>query len=165
MCGGPCQRYAAAAGYALAFTNCALRDPRVTGAFVTVVRAGHAPPNLRGVMAEGLGNVFSGCFGGQGYQESTYDETGQVLIGLLHDLAPEVRFWVAFALGSLRYRPALPELRRLASTDTAWFGGWWTVGEEASDAIDRIEGREPPERAVGLFRECDYAPSSFACNG
>jgi HEAT repeat protein len=144
------QRYAA--GYALAFTNCALRDPRVIGAFVTVVRDQHAPPNLRGVVAEGLGNLFSRCFGGQAYQEPTYDETGQVLISVLHDLAPEVRFWAAFALGSLRYRPALPELQQLANSDTAWFGGWWSVGEEASDAIDRIEGREPPER-VGLTKE------------
>lgn len=144
------QRYAA--GYALAFTNCALRDPRVTDTFVTVVQDQHVPSNVRGVVAEGLGNIFGGCFGGPGDQESRYDETGQVLIGLLHDPAPEVRFWAAFAVGSLRYRPALPALEQLARTDTAWFGGWWTVGEEASDAIDRIEGREPPAR-VGLTKE------------
>jgi HEAT repeat protein len=144
------QRYAA--GYALAFTSCALRDPRVTDAFVTVVQNQRVPSNVRGVVAEGLGNMFGGCFNGPGDQESRYDETGQVLIGLLHDPAPEVRFWAAFAVGSLRYRPALPALKQLASTDTAWFGGWWTVGEEASDAIDRIEGREPPAR-VGLTKE------------
>jgi len=144
------QRYAA--GYALAFTNCALRDPRVADVFLTVVRDRHVPSNVRGVVAEGLGNMFGGCFGGPGDQASRYDETGQVLIGLLHDPAPEVRFWAAFAAGSLRYRPALPTLGQLARTDTAWFGGWWTVGEEASDAMDRIESREPPAR-VGLTRE------------
>ncbi len=140
------QRYAA--GYALAFTNCALRDPRVAGVFMTVAGDQHAPPNVRGVMAEGLGILFSG----QGYQNPKYDETGQLLISLLHDLAPEVRFWAAFALGSLRYRPALPELQQLASSDTAWLDGWWTVGEEAADAIDDIEGRESPVR-VGLTKE------------
>ena len=144
------QRYAA--GYALAFTNCALRDPRVTDVFLTVVQDQHVPSNVRGVVAEGLGNMFGGCFGGPGDQESRYDETGQVLMGLLHDPAPEVRFWAAFAVGSLRSRPALPALEQLARTDTAWFGGWWTVGEEASDAMDRIEGREPPAR-VGLTKE------------
>jgi hypothetical protein len=96
--------------------------------------------------------MFGGCFGGPGDQESRHEETGQVLIGLLHDPAPEVHFWAAFAAGSLRYRPALPTLEQLARTDTAWFGGWWTVGEEASDAMDRIEGREPPAR-VGLTKE------------
>lgn len=144
------QRYAA--GYALAFTNCALRDPRVIDAFVTVVQDQQVASNVRGVVAEGLGNMFGGCFGGPGDQESRYDETGEVLMGLLHDPAPEVRFWAAFAVGGLRYRPALPALKQLARTDTAWFGGWWTVGEEASDAIDRIEGREPPVR-VGLTKE------------
>jgi HEAT repeat protein len=144
------QRFAA--GYALAFTSCALRDPCVVDVFVAVVRDQQAPPNVRGVVSEGLGNLFSQCFGGQEHQGSTYEETGQLLINLLHDLAPEVRFWAAFALGSLRYRPALSKLERLASSDTAWFGGWWSVGEEASDAIDRIEGREPPER-VGLTKE------------
>lgn len=144
------QRYAA--GYALAFTNCALHDPRVTDAFLTGVQDPHVPSNVRGVIAEGLGNMFGGCFGGPGDQESRYDETGQVLINQLHDPAPEVRFWAAFAVGSLRYRPALPALEQLARTDTAYFGGWWTVGEEASDAMDRIEGREPPER-VALTKE------------
>jgi HEAT repeat protein len=103
-------------------------------------------------MAEGLGNMFGGCFSKPGEQASRYDEAGQVLIGLLDDPSPEVRFWAAFATGSLRYHPALPALKQLARTDTAWFGGWWTVGEEASDAMDRIEGREPPER-VGLTKE------------
>jgi HEAT repeat protein len=144
------QRYAA--GYALAFTSCALRDPRVIDAFVTLVQDQHVPSNVRGVMAEGLGNMFGGCFGRPGGQASRYDETGQVLLGLLHDPSPEVRFWAAFAIGSLQYRPALPALKQLARADTAWFGGWWTVGEEASDAMDRIEGREPPIR-VGLTRE------------
>jgi HEAT repeat protein len=144
------QRYAA--GYALGFTSCALRDPCVTDAFLTVVQDQHVPSNVRGVVAEGLGNMFGGCFGGPGNQKARYDEAGQVLIVLLHDSAPEVRFWAAFAAGSLRYLAALPALKQLARTDIAYFGGWWTVGEEASDAIDRMEGREPPER-VGLTKE------------
>ena len=144
------QRYAA--GYALGFTSCALRDPRVTETFITVVRDQDVPSYVRGVVAEGLGNMFGGCFGGPGDQESRYDEAGQVLTDLLHDLAPEVRFWAAFSVGSLRYRPALPALQQLARNDTAWFGGSWTVGEEASDAIDRIESREPPTR-VWLTKE------------
>jgi HEAT repeat protein len=144
------QRYAA--GYALGFTSCALRDSRVTDTFSSVVQDRHIPANVRGVVTEGLGNMFGGCFGGPGDQESRYEEAGQVLLDLVHDPAPEVRFWAAFAAGSLGYRPALPVLEQLAHTDAAYFGGWWTVGEEASDAIDRIEGREPPER-TGLTKE------------
>jgi hypothetical protein len=59
-----------------------------------------------------------------------------------------VRFWSAFALGSMRYHAALPVLRKLAAGDTASFGNWWTVGEEASDAVDWIEGHEPPGRSM-----------------
>jgi hypothetical protein len=42
----------------------------------------------------------------------------------------------------------VPVLRELAADDTASFGNWWTVGEEASDAVDWIEGREPSGRSM-----------------
>lgn len=67
------------------------------------------------------------------------------LIETLTDASSEVRFWSAFALGTLRTRRALPQLRTLTGDETP-LPGWWTVGEEAADAIDRIDGREPPDR-------------------
>jgi len=56
-----------------------------------------------------------------------------------------VRFWSAFALGKLRSRRAVAHLRDLL-TDATGVPGWWSVGEEAFDAIEVIEGRTPPER-------------------
>jgi HEAT repeat protein len=67
------------------------------------------------------------------------------LIEMLTDASAVVRFWSAFALGTLRSTAALPHLRALAGDNTA-VPGWWTVGEEAADSIDWIEGREPRER-------------------
>jgi HEAT repeat protein len=145
------QRYAAT--YALGFTSAALSDARhtdaIADAFMTVLRNREEPPHLRGVAAEGLGNLFGGCFGGGDRRAATYDTAGQLLITTLDDPEPEVRFWSAFALGALRYRAAVPALRRRAHTDTGRSGNWWTVGEEAADALDLIAGRVPPARTMG----------------
>ncbi len=142
------QRYAST--YALAFTPCALHDPQAARALMRVAAEPDAPPKLRGVAVEGIGNCYSGCFGGS-HEAALYDEAAALLVALLGDPEVEVRFWAAFALGSLRYTPALFALHA-ATADHGYYGGWWTVGEEASDAIDRIEGREPPER-IGMTHE------------
>ena len=68
-----------------------------------------------------------------------------VLIALLQDDSAIVRFWAAFALGKLKTERALPALEALTDDD-APVPRWWTVGEEAADAIDWIEGRVPPGR-------------------
>jgi uncharacterized protein (UPF0147 family) len=68
-----------------------------------------------------------------------------LLVDMLNDPHPEVRFWSAFGLGTLRTAAAVPVLR-LLTADTALVPHWWTVGEEAVDAIDLIEGRIPRER-------------------
>jgi HEAT repeat protein len=144
------QRYAAA--YVLAFSSAVLNAPRyrepLCNTFTTIVTNRQEPANVRGLAAEGLGNMFSGCFGNRDQPDPAYHAVGLILTGVLKDPEPEVRFWAAFALSSLRYHPALPALRELANRDAGRFGGWWTVGEEAADAIDRIEGREPPDRTV-----------------
>lgn len=66
-----------------------------------------------------------------------------VLTGTLSDGSALVRFWSAFALGKLGATSALPTLRQLVGDQTL-VPGWWTVGEEVSDAIDVIAGRTPP---------------------
>ncbi len=68
-----------------------------------------------------------------------------LFIDMLNDLSPDVRFWCAFALGKMRATPAIPFLREL-TIDVTSVPGWWTVGEEAADAMDSIEGREPADR-------------------
>jgi hypothetical protein len=58
---------------------------------------------------------------------------GHLLAGL-DDPVPEVRFWCAYALGTLRVRRAIPRLRELVA-DAAAVPHFWTVGEEAAWAI------------------------------
>jgi HEAT repeat protein len=72
-------------------------------------------------------------------------DTEARLIDMLDDPSALVRFWCAFGLGKLRTTAAVPLLRKL-KTDTTSVPGWWTVGEEAADAIETIEGRQPSER-------------------
>lgn len=63
----------------------------------------------------------------------------------LTDAAPEVRFWAAFSLGTMRARQARAALAGLVDDDKV-LPGWWSVGEEAADALDAIAGRESPDR-------------------
>ena len=63
----------------------------------------------------------------------------------LRDESPEVRFWSTFGLAMLNAREACCDLRFLQA-DNAVVSGWWTVGDEASDALDLIERRDPPDR-------------------
>jgi HEAT repeat protein len=142
-----------AAAYALSFTWTALADARYTTsigeAFVTVLQNQHEPTGLRGQAAEGLAYLHGPCAGAaRDRRRRAYRVAGQILITALDDPAPEVRFWSAFALGSMRYRAALPILRKLARRDKERFGNWWTVGEEAGDAVGLINGHPLPVRIV-----------------
>lgn len=81
------------------------------------------------------------------------------LIELLSDDSPIVRFWGAFGLGTLKTRAALPLLEALAGDNTP-VPRWWTVGEEAADVIEWIEGRVPPGRVgTGATRHPADPPS------
>ena len=95
---------------------------------------------LRGQVAEAIGEQL----------EFRPDErvrrvATDLLTNLLNDANATVRFWSAIALGKRSAVSALPALRALAA-DLSMVTGWWTVGEEATDAIDTIEGRTPPPR-------------------
>ncbi len=57
----------------------------------------------------------------------------------------EVRFWVVFGLGQLGDARVVPELERLAATDEAVLPGWWSISQEALDAIEAIKSREADE--------------------
>lgn len=140
-----------AAAYALSFTWSGLADVRymtsIGEAFVTILQNQHESPGLRGQVAEGLAYLHGPCAGAaRDRRRRAYREAGQILITALGDPAAEVRFWSAFALGSMRYRAALPVLRKLARRDKGRFGNWWTVGEEAADAADHINGGALPIR-------------------
>lgn len=97
---------------------------------------------IRGQAAEGLGNLMA--FTKQARLKRTVTMR---LVHLLTDATPEVRFWSAFSLGKLRARSGRAALRRLATDETV-VPGWWSVGGEAADALDRIDRREPPARTM-----------------
>jgi HEAT repeat protein len=98
------------------------------------------PESIRGRAAEAVAEQLEFL-----HTDPTRHPAETRLIEMLTDASAVVRFWSAFALGTLRSTAALPHLRALAGDNTA-VPGWWTVGEEAADSIDWIEGREPPER-------------------
>ncbi len=100
-------------------------------------------PEIRGHALEGLG-----------YRQSVldrrgvrYQRTAEVVRKCLESKHADVRFWASFAAGQARDKKALRALRRLRS-DKAQARGFWTVGEEARDAVNLIKGliEEAPER-------------------
>lgn len=89
---------------------------------------------VRAQAAESLGNIL-------GYADRRtrrFKRAQAALLRALDHPDPAPRFWAAFALGKMRSRAALPRLREMAEHDTVVCPLWWTVAEEASDAIHCI---------------------------
>jgi len=98
-------------------------------------------PSVRAQALEGLGNNLSYELAANLYQEAV-----TVIIEALDDSEAEVRFWACFAVSAIKIEEALPKLEILAQTDNTIVEGWWSVGEEAEDAITLMNGGEPPLR-------------------
>jgi HEAT repeat protein len=64
------------------------------------------------------------------------------LIGLLVHIAPEIRYWTAFALGQIGDERSLPGLQRLADEDDTVTPTNLSVRHAALDAIEVIRARE-----------------------
>jgi HEAT repeat protein len=120
--GGGASGQRAAAVYALGW----LRDSRALAPLVQVLRDSREDAQLRGHAAEALAYI--------GQRRAV-----PALITALDDPAPEVRLWSAFALGEMGDRRAVAPLERLAATDVTPVPGWRTVGEEARQALKRLE--------------------------
>ena len=140
-----------AAAYALTFSF--FRNvKRLNDAFVEVLNDTEQPPPVRAQAAEGLGNYHA--YGD--HRTKQFQLALHVLVDALSDRSAEVRFWSAFALGSMGSKAALPALRTLARNDPSLVKGWWYVSEEADDAISNILGREIPDRIpVSLRKKSD----------
>ena len=54
----------------------------------------------------------------------------------------------SFALAKAGSKMAVPKLLELAAKDHTMLPGWWTVAEEAADALLRMEGKEPPDPPI-----------------
>ena len=129
--------------YALSFGLLARRQRRgVIIALIEILEDRRLPTAVRAQAPEGIGAQMGAK------QSALRRRAAYALIRQLRDPAPEVRFWSAFGLRLLGAKEARHPLRALR-TDTALVPGWWTVGSEASDALDSIEGRAPPFRING----------------
>ena len=129
------------AAWALAYGVPARLIPDTVQSLLDVLADGERPAELRGQVAETVADQLE-------FSENTdplRHRAEATLLQLLDDASPIVRFWAAFGLGKLRTRAALPALQALTGDETP-VPRWWTVGEEAADAIEWIEGRVPPER-------------------
>ena len=102
-----------------------------------IVRNPYELEGCRASAAEGLANALYSY----DRRRKKYREAINILIAILDDSSPEVRFCSAFALGELRVRRALPKLNDVAIHDHAKCSGHaghpggWTVSDEASLAI------------------------------
>jgi uncharacterized protein (UPF0147 family) len=90
-------------------------------------------PQVRGQAAEGVGNHLETT-----KQAKLRRVAALRLLQRLRDPEPEVRFWSAFALGSVRAKQARKALRRLGSDQTIAFQGR-TVGSAALEALSLVE--------------------------
>jgi HEAT repeat protein len=103
-----------------------LRNPLATPILIKIMQDPTETPGLRGHAAEALGGIRG-------------EEVITPLITALQDEVVDVRFWAAFALGQLGDPQALPELERLAATDTAVLPGWGPISQEAEEAVAGIK--------------------------
>jgi HEAT repeat protein len=119
-----------AAAYVLTFSRGQLAVP----ALLCVFANEQETVKVRAQAAEGLGNLLHLT----NRRKLIWRQAAESLLLGLSDPLPEVRFWSAYALGMMRCENAVPKLEELASTDKTFYSGWWTVGEEASDAAVAI---------------------------
>lgn len=108
-----------------------LATPRAILALRRVLLDPSQDASLRGAAAEALGSCFA-------------HESVAELIAALKDPSPEVRFWSAYALGCMKVKSAVVELKRLAAEDDAEVPGWWSVSTEAASALAEIRGEVSP---------------------
>jgi len=126
--------------YALAWMSL----PRLNPVFIECLRNRKESEHVRGQAAEALGMLHGG--GPSNSASNAYRAAEDLLIQSLSDESPVVRFWCCFALGCIGSKRAVGPLSRLKVSDKALCPGMWYVREEASDSLDMIQGREPPDR-------------------
>jgi len=128
------------AGYALAWMGFPNRNP----VFIKCLRNRKESENVRGLAAEALEMLHGKCPVKSRLRR--YRTAENALIKSLSDSSPTVRFWSCFALGGMGSKRAVELLSHLKRFDRALCPGWWYVREEASDALNWIQGRDSSHR-------------------
>lgn len=100
-----------------------------------VVGAAGQTARVRGVAAEGVGELLEPGSALGARAGSLRAEAIVVLRAALADPAPEVRFWSVRALGRLSAFEARSEIEALARHDTAIAPHLWAIKDEAVDAL------------------------------
>lgn len=116
-------------------------------------------PEIRGQALENVGSAL--MF--QGYKRH---RIAQRILQLLDDPEADVRFWAIYALWQMKARIAIPILERMTD-DPGKPHRFWTVGEEASDALGELrDGRSSPDRLTDRgqipFSWESQGPNTFA---
>ena len=129
--------------YTLSFLSASQITPEVIRVLSEVAANQVEAPSVRAQALEGLGNKLSHELAPNLYQEAL-----TVIIEALDDSEAEIRFWACFAMSAIKIEKALSKLQVLAQTDNTIVEGWWSVAEEAEDAITLMNGGEPPLRKL-----------------
>lgn len=141
--------------YALAWLN----DLRGWALFIRILRDQNESPEIRSQAAEGLAYLFPCKRRGSAGIRSAIES----LTAALTDSSADVRYYAAFALGASGERTTIPALRHAtqdSATSTNFVG---MVGDEARDAIERIESaastrpaasRRPIQPKADEYEEC-----------
>ena len=98
------------------------------------------PETLRGQAFEGI------AYHWPSRRHSLWAPSLKVIRAGLADRSAHVVFWACFAAGKLLASELLPMLIRLRDTDMRIAPGWWSIADEASDAISAIHGLPSPDR-------------------
>lgn len=120
---------------------------------ITAFEDSEQPIAVRAQCAESLGNVLG--YGNP--RERGFRRAERALIDALEHPDPAMRFWCAFALGTMRSRKSLPALERLAATDEEICPRWWPVKDEAADAIVCIRTGGWPDHDRPRHRPAEVA--------
>lgn len=110
-------------------------DMRSWAIFIKIVGDKNESPTVRAQAAEGLAYKFYRKRRGSLSSQSAI----KLLKAVLTDSSPEVRYYAAFALGASGERGVIPALRKTAKDRTTSKNFVGTVGDEAMDAVKRIE--------------------------
>lgn len=134
---------------AAALALATMKDERALAPLLEAAAKKDEHADVRAQALEGVGIQLSGA----DRRTQQFKQAAAGVAELLEDAGAQVRFWACYALGAMRAKAALPALRQHVREDNAVCPGWWTVREQARDAIVAIEsGRWPAiphERAAG----------------